>query len=117
MRTTVKTFGRPEWKETNTHMILAHFKEMCSTEAQVDDCLCDINVYHDYRWFQAAFMIDRFGGIAAILKYIEDEKCYFLDGVRYSNLDEALARVPKKLRELRAKRDLNAVSEMINNEY
>lgn len=118
MRTTVKNFGPlPEWKETNTHLILAHFKEMCAKTAEVEDCLCDINVYYDYRWFQAAFMTDRFGGIAAILKYVEDERAYFLDGVRYTTLDEALCRVPKKVRELMRKRDLKAVHEMIDAEY
>lgn len=117
MRTTVKEYGRPDWKETNTHLILAHFKEMCAKTAEVEDCLCDINVYFVYRWFQAAFLTDRFGGVAAILKYIESEKAYFLDGARYATLDEALCRVPKKVRELMSKRDLVEVYQFINDQY
>lgn len=117
MRTTYKFTGTPNWLNDSTIDLLTDFRIACGNLAERIGCLCDIYAYFDYNWFCASFETDRFGGIAAIVKYIEREGQWYLNEEKVASMDEALAGVPELYEDLLSKRDLHEVYERINEEY
>jgi len=78
-------------------------------------CIMESNFYEDYNWFCAAFMTDKFGGIAAIIKYYDNK--WFVNEEEVSSMDDALARVPELMADLYSKRDLDEIYTFVNAEY
>ena len=69
MTTDIKTYGPKEATEKFSAFIAA-----CQQKAVEIDCnILEVRVYGDYGWAQAAFLVDKFGGIAALVNH-------FLDG-------------------------------------
>lgn len=80
-------------------------------------CIFEHKIYQDYKWFEIAFMTDRFGGIASIVKFYDGK--WDVDGQELpaeTPLDKVLGGVPAAVEALRKSRDLAAVSELINAE-
>lgn len=96
------------------------FKANCDTVNNIVKkmnipCIVEYKLYDKYNWFYGAFMTDKFGGIGAIIKYY-NSKWYINDKECSSDLD-AFMQVPGLMSNIYTKRDLNAIYEMVNDEY
>jgi hypothetical protein len=99
METIIKTYG-----EKNTNTRVANFIDACLQKAIEADCnILEVHIHNDFRypiigsWAQAAFMVDRFGGIAALVSCYEDGTySYSTDAKthRTANLAVALEGIP-----------------------
>lgn len=68
MRTNIKTYGANKDATPYSNLIAA-----CTQKAIEIDCnILEVSIYGDYGWACAAFLVDQFGGIAALVKYFID---------------------------------------------
>lgn len=104
MTTDIKTYGSKE--NANYY---ADFIAACQQKAIEIDCnILEVRIYEDFGWAQASFLVDRFGGIAAIINHFKggrytgstDAKVY-----SYGTIEEALAPVAEAYKAEEAARE------------
>lgn len=92
MTTDIKTYGA---KETTNYF--ANFISACQQKALEINCnILEVRIYGDYGWAQASFLVDRFGGIAAIINHFKDGRYTGSTDAKvntYATIEEALVPV------------------------
>lgn len=92
MTTDIKTYGAKE----NANYF-ANFIAACQQKAIEIDCnILEVRIYGDYGWAQASFLVDRFGGVAAIINHFKGGNYTGSTGAKVDNfatIEEALAPV------------------------
>lgn len=92
MNTDIKTYGPKEATAKFSDFIAA-----CQQKAIEIDCnILEVRVYGDYAWAQAAFLVDKFGGIAALVNFHLNGKYTGSAGATtqtYKTIEDALAPV------------------------
>lgn len=78
-------------------------------------CIMEPDFYEDYNWFCVAFMTDKFGGIAAIIKYYDNK--WFINEKEVPSSLDALTQVPELMKDLYDKRDMEGLADFINSQY
>lgn len=68
------------------------FKNVCEKFAKELHCGFYAKNYSEYGWFYGAFEVDRFGGIAAIIKFFGGK--WYNDERAFDSLEAALESVP-----------------------
>lgn len=98
------------------------FKTRCENFGKAINCEVEVK-YYDLSawglidWYAAYFQVDRFGGIAAEIAFINDNIRYedsLLGKIIFSNLNEALSLVPMAVQDMRERREGIALEEMAN---
>ena len=103
----VKTYGdRKLFNKIATESKLNYLISRCNIVARRAECICEVEVYPFYGWFCADFMTDKFGGIAAMVKFIEKENAWYLNDTKVESMEAALAAVPALVAELQATRHI-----------
>lgn len=79
-------------------MNFEYFKAVCEDLAKSIHCIFEAKNFSDYGWFQGCFMTDRFGGVASIVKFHNGN--WSNNDFCFGSLSEALANVPKQVKEM-----------------
>ena len=91
-----------------------YFNAICEELAK--SLHCEFHFYDytaEWGWFNGVFETDRFGGVAAIVKFYDNT--WWNDETAYGSLSEALAPVPQQVREMQeARKDSLAEITMFN---
>lgn len=74
------------------------FKAVCEELAESIHCIFEAKDFSDFGWFQGCFMTDRFGGIASIIKFHNGK--WHNNDLCFGSLSEAIANVPKQVKEM-----------------
>ena len=98
------------------------FKTRCENFGKAIECEVEVK-YYDFSawgindWYAAYFQVDRFGGVAAEVAFIDDNFRYedsLIGKIILSNLNNALSLVPMAVHDMRERREGVALVEMSN---
>lgn len=78
-------------------------------------CIVECKLYDKYNWFCGTFMVDKFGGTGAIVKYYNST--WFINEEECNSELDALMRIPEIMVSIYKNRNLKSVYDNVNNNY
>ena len=97
------------------------FKEFCSMIAEQQHTMVKFHEYPEYRWGQAAFMTDAFGGTYCCFKFDYDTlqvvDSFDTDIKPYTNYANIIIHITERREREESLRDFDALADFINSQY